>query len=79
MADKIRNGALALIAVGTIALAAGACFVGEAHAEDAKDVAKRPVAAQARVRAAARPRAVRTAAADRPLTIRRRAVVGPYD
>ena len=78
MAEYNRNGAFALIGVGMIAVAAGLCFVDQAHAEDA---VTRPVAGARAVRGrvAAHPRAVRTAAAERPLTIRRRAAAGPVD
>lgn len=78
MAENNRLGALALIAAGAVALAAGVCVVDQAHAAEA---VRRPVAGTpaARGRVAMRPRAVRTAAAERPLTIRRRAVGGPVD
>ena len=68
MADHNRYGALALIAGGAMAVAVGVVGLNEAHA--AERVIRRPVAGAP----AARPRAIRTAAA-RPLTIRRRAGV----
>ena len=78
MADNNRKGALALIAAGAIALAAGVCVVDQAHAEEA---VPRPVDGPRAVRGRvpARPRALRTATAERPLTIRRRAAPGPVD
>jgi hypothetical protein len=72
MANKTRNAALALIAGGLVALAAGVVVLDEAHAAEA--VVRRPAAHGAAVRT----RLARTAAA-RPLTIRRRAGVGPVD
>ena len=68
MADHNRYGALALIAGGAMAFAVGVVGLNEAHA--AERVIRRPVVGAP----AARPRAIRTAAA-RPLTIRRRAGV----
>lgn len=77
MAENNRNGALALIAGGLLALSAGVMLIDQAHA--AEDDVRRPVARRAAAHAtASRPRAVRTASA-RPLTIRRRAGVGPVD
>lgn len=78
MAENNHTAALTLIAAGAIALAAGVCVVDQAHAEEA---VRRPVASTpvARGRVAARPHALRTAAAERPLTIRRRGAPGPVD
>ncbi len=78
MAENNQRGALALIAAGAIALAAGVCLVDQAHAEGS---VRRPVVSTpaARPHAALRPRALRSAAAERPLVIRRRAATGPVD
>lgn len=77
MAENNRKGALALIAAGAIAVVGGICVVDQAHAEEA---VRRPVAGTPAARGAVRHRALRTAAAERPLTIRRRAApVGPVD
>ncbi len=77
MAENNRNGALALIAAGAIALVAGVCVVDGAHAEE---VVRRPAdgAPAVRGRVAARPRALRTAAV-KPLTIRPRPAPAPVD
>lgn len=71
MALNNARGAVALIAGGVLALAASVAVLNEAHA--AEDGLRRPVTRPAAV---ARPRGARTAAA-RPLTIRRRAALGP--
>ncbi len=73
-----RKGALALVAAGIVAIAAGSFIVDGARA--AEEAVKAPSAApKAKARAAGRLRPARTAAADRPLVIRRRAAPGPYD